>query len=92
VEDKDPVECFVGTPLLVSCDLCTLDRMRLSKSLLKLHPRALRLMLGMAVSHSNGRQQRAKEASLVRLVIRVRQVRGGRVDLVQGNGILSCVG
>ena len=43
-------------------------------------------MPGMAVSHSNGRQQRAEEVSLVRLVIR------GRQDLVQGNGILSCVG
>jgi hypothetical protein len=67
-------------------------RMRPSKSLIRLHPRALELMPGMAVSHSNGRRQRAEEASLVRLVIRGRQVRGGRADLVQGNGILSCVG
>ena len=49
-------------------------------------------MRGVAVSHSNGRQQRAEEASLVRLVIRARQVRGGPADLVQGNGILLCVG
>jgi hypothetical protein len=39
-----------------------------------------------------GRRQPAKDASLLRLVIRGRQVRGGRADLVQGNGMLSCVG
>ena len=99
-EDGEPARCGSSSPPQGDAgnatagwlDLCTLDRMRPSKSLLKLHRRALGLIPGMAVSHSNGRQQRAEEASLVRLVIRARQVRGGRADLVQGNGILLCVG